>query len=100
MISKGSVTGQLASPSAVAVSSTALVASPARNRAIAVSSLVPRATTTAASSPDVTSGGCARAAPANSRPGIIAVGSGDGVLRAGTPASDAYLPLHVDSSAR
>lgn len=41
-ISSGSVTGQLANPRAVAVSSTRLVASPVRNRASASSSAVPK----------------------------------------------------------
>jgi hypothetical protein len=45
--SSGSVIGQLASPSIVAVSSTPLAASPARKRASASSSRVPSATMTA-----------------------------------------------------
>lgn len=45
-ISSGSVTGQLASPSAVAVNSTTLVASPARSQANRSSAAVPNASST------------------------------------------------------
>ena len=79
-ISSGSVTGQLAKPSAVAVSSTRLVASPARSRASVLSSLVPNANTAALSSTESVPGGCANAGPANSRAGIGAVGSGCGCI--------------------
>ena len=57
LVSSGSATGQLASPSAVAESSTRLVASPARRRASRLSSLVPRANTTALSSSESAIGG-------------------------------------------
>jgi GNAT superfamily N-acetyltransferase len=99
-ISSGAVTGQLAKPSAVALSSTRLVASPAHSRASASCSLVPSAKTAAQSSPASVSGGCANAGPANTRGGIGAVGSDCGALRAGAPASDAYHPLQVVSSVK
>ena len=54
-ISNGSVIGQLANPSAVAVSSTKLVVSPARSRETSSSAAVPRAMTTALSSAGTTS---------------------------------------------
>src|ERR1700722_9093696 len=98
VIRRGSVTGQLARPSAVALSSTRLVASPARSRASVLSSFVPSAKTMALSSMESVSGGCASAGPANIRGGIGAAASGSGVLRAGTPASEAYRPLQAVSS--
>ena len=72
-ISSGSVTGQLASPIDVAVSSTTLVASPARSRASRSSFRVPSASTTALSSADDESGGMGNTGPAKNRPGIFAL---------------------------
>ena len=92
-IANGSVIGRLANPRAVAVSSTRLVASPARSRAKALSSRVPRwASATALSSAAVVSGGWESAVAANIRAGNSAVGPATGVLRAGTPASDPMPP--------
>ncbi len=88
-VSSGSVTGQLASPIDVAVSSTALVASPARSWAIRSSPRVPSATTTALSSAAEEPGGSGNDGPAKTRPGIFDSGSEAGVLRAGTPATEA-----------
>ena len=92
-ISNGSVIGRLANPRAVAVSSTRLVASPARSRVKALSSRVPRwAGATALSSAAVVSGGWESAVAANIWAGNSAVGPATGVLRAGTPASDPMAP--------
>jgi len=91
---------QLASPSAVAVNSTKLVASPARSLETSSSAAVPKAMTTALSCAGSTSGVWASTAPAKARPGSVAAGSDSGVLRAGTPTVAPYLPLHVASSAR
>jgi hypothetical protein len=91
--SNGSVIGQLASPRAVAASSTRLVAAPARSRVKSSSSRVPRrAGAMALSSAAVVSGGWESAVAANIRAGNSAVVPATGVLRAGTPASDPMPP--------
>ena len=99
-ISRGSVTGQVASPIAVADSSTRLVASPARSRARSSSVSVPSASMTPLSSAAEVCEGCLRAGPANTRAGNIERVSVGGVLRAGTPATEPYRPLHALSSVR